>query len=152
MELLNLKAFFEQQGKSLVKTQKTLLANKKGVAQTDQAPHNAPSTIKAKGFDHWLKATDETHQNVFQYEAESNRLTLFASTAQHSGKRMYKGQIKQGKSHPRFEQLIAWHTTGYSGFYNGLPSGTQFFEKLKVEINRQLGENVQTRFKKYFPK
>jgi hypothetical protein len=151
MEILNLKAFFEKEAKNIVATQKRLLSNKKGVAM-DFAPHNAVSTAKAKGFDHWLKATDETRKNAFQYETAPNRMTLYASDKPHSGKRMYKGQIKQGKSHPKFEQLIEWHTDEYSGFYKGIPAGSQFGERLKTEIHRQLDVTVKTRFKKFFPK
>lgn len=151
---MNLKEFFEREARNIVKTQKSLLTNKKGVAQSDQAPHNAASTIKRKGFDHWLKATDETRKNVFQFETTPSRMTLFASEEKHSGRYPYMTKsgkkIGQAKNPPKYSQLIEWHTRTYSGFYRGIPAGSQFPQRLKAEIVRQLGNNIQTRFRKFF--
>lgn len=144
---INLKAFFDKEArKSLIPAQKKMITEKRGV-RMDAAPINKPSTVKQKGFDHWLKATDETRRTGFEFESTPNRLTLFANENRHSGRRMYKGEIKASKREgPQYSKLIEWHTDKYSGLYTQLPVGSRFPERMVTEIYSQIAAQARTHF------
>jgi len=128
--------FIREATRSLIPAQKRLIATKRGVA-LDDAPHNKPSTIKQKGFDHWLYETGETKKNVFKYKAGRRSLTLYASDDQHS-----KG--------PAYSSLIDWHTQNYSGLFQQLPHGSAFPVRLAKEIYKQVKPKIYKEFVRKF--
>ena len=132
---LKLKDFFIQESrKNLIPAQKRLLENKRGV-KLDNAPSNKPSTIKRKGFDHWLKDTGKTKENAFEFSATDTTLSLFVSE----------------KPHPKspnvtYRDLLDWHTDRYSGFYEQLPQGSLFPVRLYKEVQRQIVPQIDKGF------
>lgn len=124
----NFKVFFEKEAKILIRKYKSLITQKRGI-RDDSAPANKPSTIKQKGFDHWLLDTGDLRANGFDSDAQSMELTVFAKKERHRGSRV------------SYEQLFEWHTKKYSGIF-GLPIGSQFQQRLYREYFRQTQEHL----------
>jgi hypothetical protein len=134
---INLKKFFKKEiKKNILGTYKTpyptyrsLMRMKKGV-RLDHAPHNAPSTIKKKGFDHWMVETGELAKDGFEYSTKPLAMLIVASHKKHSSK--YKNP-------PSYHSLFYWHNQhGYSGIFERLPVGSQFPKRLEKEVLRQM--------------
>jgi hypothetical protein len=140
---IDLKRFFKKEiKKNILGTYKTpyptyrsLMRMKKGV-RLDHAPSNKPSTIKKKGFDHWMVETGELATHGFVYSTKPLSLLISASQRKHSSK--YANP-------PSYHNLFNWHNQhGYSGIFEKLPVGSQFPKRLEKEIMRQM-KNVLIR-------
>ncbi|MBL4896304.1 MAG: hypothetical protein JKY75_05470 [Erythrobacter sp.] len=156
---LNFKIFFTKEAKKNIigkpttsyPTYASLLNSKRGI-NLDSAPRNKKSTIKTKGKDHWLVSTKETMKKGIKFGAQPLRLSVFASGKKHSGKYLYAGGSKRGKSKnpPTYRSLFRWHNQEhYSGIFNKLPRGSQFFKRLQKECDRQVERELKKQVKKF---
>jgi hypothetical protein len=146
---LNLKSFFAKEGNTIVKSYKRLLSTKRGV-ENDSAPPNAASTVKKKGFSHWLQDTGETKKEGFKSKTTSSRLLIFASGKRHSGKYTSGGKRKtRSGSKPTYRELFEYHNKDrYSGVFGQLPVGSNTIKKLDKEVTKQLNEYIDKNFPK----
>lgn len=139
---LDLKKFFLNEGKIIVKSLKRLISVKQGV-KLDRAPSNKGATIKKKGFDHWLLSTGELKRLGIKFKATKDYLLIFASGKRHSGKIKTKGGIKKKTGYiPTHRELINWHTENYSGLFGELPANTKTFDRMEKELTKQLKEHL----------
>lgn len=137
----NLRNFLQREGLTLIKSYKRLMAVKQGIS-LDAAPHNAASTVKRKGKDHWMVDTGKLKRQGFKMQAWPMRLKVYASTDVHThGK-------KRAVTH---EDLFQWHNQGhagktYSGVFNKFPAGSRFPERLSTEVFKQMRPQVEKAF------
>ena len=156
---LNFKRFFTNEAKKNIigsptttyPTYKSLMNTKRGI-NLDHAPKNAKSTQKKKGKDHWLVSTGETMRTGFKFGAKPLKLIVFASGKKHSGRYLYNGGrgVGKAKNPPTIRQLFRWHNQEeYSGVFNKLPRGSQFFKRLAKEADRQVEKQLIKQARKY---
>ncbi len=145
---LNFKKFFKHEADRNIigtpstpfPTYKSLMKRKQGV-KLDKAPNNKISTIMKKGKDHWMVDTGNLMKKGFKRKATSHRLLIYASGSKHSGQFTYSGGTKKGraKKPPTYRTLFRWHNMdGYSGVFNKLPVGSQFYKRMEKDYYKQL--------------
>lgn len=145
----NLRNFLRQEGATLVRSYQRLIATRKGIS-LDPAPHNAPSTVKRKGKDHWMVHTGTLKRDGFKMQAWPMRLKVYASTEVHS-RRVSK---RTGRTHTvTHEQLFLYHNQGhpdkpYSGVFNKFPAGSRFPERMSREVYKQMRPQLEKAFTK----
>lgn len=171
---LNLKKFFNREGRLLRGQYKRLLTIKRGRAN-DDAPNNELSTVIRKGKDHWLVDTGETKDKGIGLTASRNSLRIYAKDSKHSGDRTYMGvkgghkgrkkgvirkknekrTVNYGKG-PKYSELYKWHNMGgdpsakfnhterYSGIFVRWPIGSKFPKRMGAEVKRQLRKQITT--------
>ena len=158
---LKLKNFFIRESQTLIKSYKSLISRKQGVA-LDKAPSNKPSTVKKKGKDHWMLDTGELKNKGFAFQTTNTKMKVYAPNISHSGRSTYitrKGgqpigkKIYKSKSPPTLRQLFEWHNTAdgqYSGIFQRVPVGSKLFDRLDTEIEKQFNSYIKNDFIKNF--
>lgn len=145
----NLRNFLNREGQTLINSYKRLIATRKGIS-LDPAPHNAPATIKRKGFDKWMVHTDKLRRNGFKMLAWPMRLKVYASTDVHS----VRVSKRTGKTWTvTHEQLFLYHNQGhpekrYSGVFSKFPAGSRFPDRLSAEVYKQMKPQLEKEFKR----
>lgn len=141
---LNLKHFLSKESKKLAADYKRLVIHRQGVSG-DRSPDNKESTIKQKGFNKWMVATGELLSIGIKYRASRLGFLVFASGQRHSGRRMYRGQLKSGRSKTTFKKLMEWHNKakGWSGIFERLPHDSKLPRKLEREITKQFKQSIE---------
>lgn len=145
--VFNLRPFLAKEGVKLIAAYKRLMQVKQGVS-LDPAPHNAPSTVRRKGFDHWMVHTGKLKRSGFKMQSWPMRLRVYASPDIHS----VRVSKRSGKTHRvTHEQLFAWHNQGhagktYSGVFSKFPAGSRFPERFSQEVYRQMRPQLEREF------
>jgi len=137
----NLRNFLAREGKTLITSYQRLMSIRQGVS-LDPAPHNAPSTVKRKGFDKWMIHTGKLRRQGFKMQAWPMRLKVYAFTDVHS-----RGK----KRSVSYEDLFLWHNQGhpgktYSGVFDKFPAGSRFPERMSAEVYRQMKPQLEKQF------
>jgi len=153
---LKLKAFFDKEAKTLIRSYKRLISVRRGVSN-DNAPSNMPSTRRGKGGrDHWLLNTGELKQQGFEFKTTNNRMMVFAAGKRHSPPRVGKRRTgSKAPSQPTYRQLFRWHGRGrkgntYSGIFGRLPYNSRFPERFTNECIEQLNPQITKAFTKKY--
>jgi len=136
---LNLMQFFLQEAKTLISQYKSLLTRRLGVGR-DTAPRNKPSTIKRKGFDHWLVDSGDTKRKGFLSTVTRLTMRVFASKQRHKN----RGDVS-------YEKLFELHNTAgdrYSGIFGSVPYGSKIFIRMDKEIVKQTNKFIAKRLPK----
>lgn len=164
---LDFTRFFQQEAPRLIGHYKRLLTIKRGV-MNDNAPPNAPATIRKKGKNHWLVDTGETKTHGFDFRVKPKRLLIFASGNRHSGRYTQMlvpegSKRKRGQSRiptrrvirqrngtpPTYRQIFRWHNKeGYSGVFGALPLKSKFFKRMQADALRQVRAQLPDRYPK----
>jgi len=135
---LDLRDFFEVEGDKIIRAYKGLLRKKRGIAQ-DDAPSNEPSTVKRKGFNHWMKDTGKTISRGFQKLVPSKtKLIVQASPLKHPK-----------RSDVSYHDIFDLHNkvdkkTGksYSGVFGQLPVGSRTIQRMNKEMIKQVDKHI----------
>ncbi|MCD4692706.1 MAG: hypothetical protein K8R79_07325 [Calditrichales bacterium] len=141
---LNLKQFFNKQSHLLAFDYKRLVLGRKGISG-DRSPDNKESTIRQKGVNKWMVATGELLSSGIKYRASKLGFLVFASGKQHSGRRLYRRKLRDGKSKPKYKELFEWHNKakGWSGIFEKLPHDSKLPRKLEKEITKQFDRAIE---------